>query len=86
MLRNVAERGLTPQQAVDAPRFRLHGGNHVAYEEGADPALLAALAGRGHHLTTAHPDTVGGAQLILRDGDALVSGTDRRKDGRVPAG
>ncbi len=86
VLRNVVERGLTPQQAVDAPRFRLHGGNHVAYEQGADPALLAALAGRGHHLTTAHPDTVGGAQLILRDGDALVGGTDRRKDGRVPAG
>ena len=86
VLRNVVERGMTPQQAVDAPRFRLHGGNHVAYEEGADPALLAALAARGHHLTTAHPDTVGGAQLILRDGDALVGGSDRRKDGGVDLG
>ena len=83
VLRNVFDRGMTPQQACDAPRFRVYRGREVAFEEGYPPAVVADLAARGHHVGVLDPFEGGGAQMILRDGDRFVGGSDVRKGGDV---
>ena len=44
---------------------------------------VADLAARGHHVGVLDPFEGGGAQMILRDGDRVVGGSDVRKDGDV---
>jgi gamma-glutamyltranspeptidase / glutathione hydrolase len=72
--------GLDPQAALDRPRFRV---------EGEDVLLERGLWDRADDLGAAGIPTVceandflfGGGQAILRVGDALVGGSDSRKDG-----
>ena len=72
--------GLDPQAALDRPRFRVEG-EHVLLEEGLweragelEALGLHTVASREHGL-------FGGGQAILVEGDALVGGSDGRKDG-----
>ena len=83
ILRNVFDRGMTAQEAVDAPRLRVLGGRTVGLESGFDEAVRAELARRGHQISPLPRFECGGAQMILRNGDALDGGSDRRKDGYV---
>ncbi len=72
--------GLDPQAALDRPRFRIEGGC-VRLEEGLwDRAGELERAG---HEVVRDPDpfAFGGGQAILVEGDALVGGSDGRKDG-----
>ncbi|MGH2997258.1 MAG: gamma-glutamyltransferase, partial [Gaiellaceae bacterium] len=68
--------GLDPQEALDRPRFFVSG-DHVLLEEG--------LWDRAGEIAGAVPETdtllFGGGQAILVEGDTLVGGSDRRKDG-----
>lgn len=76
--------GQNPQAAADAPRWRVTGGKGVAVEPGFDPAVIAELRARGHQVTVEEGNGVfafGGAQLVLRQGDGYVAGSDPRKDG-----
>jgi gamma-glutamyltranspeptidase / glutathione hydrolase len=72
--------GLDPQAALDRPRFRVDG-DYVRLEEGLweRDADLEPLGYR----TVRETDTFafGGGQAILVQGDALVGGSDARKDG-----
>jgi gamma-glutamyltranspeptidase / glutathione hydrolase len=72
--------GLDPQAALDRPRFRVEG-DSVLLEEGLwdEIAELERLGFRA----VADSDTApfGGGQAILVEGDALVGGSDSRKDG-----
>ena len=72
--------GLDPQAALDRPRFRVEG-TTVRLEEGLWERA-EELAGLGHEVVK-EPDTFvfGGGQAILVQGDALVGGSDQRKDG-----
>jgi gamma-glutamyltranspeptidase / glutathione hydrolase len=72
--------GLDPQAALDRPRFRVDGG-HVRLEEGLWERD-ADLEPLGYH-TVRETDTFafGGGQAILVQADALVGGSDPRKDG-----
>ncbi len=96
VLVNMADLGMWPQQALDAPRWMLAAqrgpvgaeepGGLVYVEEGRDFSLLAELARRGHHLapvTGRRRGIFGGGQVIVRDPDTgvLVGGSDPRKDG-----
>jgi gamma-glutamyltranspeptidase/glutathione hydrolase len=83
ILRNVVDRGMSAQEAVDAPRLRVLGGRKVGIEEGFDPASAAELERRGHLLHPLPRFECGGAQMILRDNGGLDGGSDRRKDGYV---
>ena len=76
----LVDRELDPQAALDEPRFRVEG-TEVAIEEGL-VARRAELAPTGLRVRV-DPDVTGfgGGQAILREGDALVGGSDRRKDG-----
>ncbi len=80
--------GQNPQAAADAPRWRVTGGRGVAVEPTFDPALVQALRERGHEVVVEPGSGVfafGGAQLILRQGNHYVGGSDPRKDGQVVA-
>lgn len=83
ILRRLLDEGLEPQAAVAAPRLRVTGGTGVLAEPGYDPAVLAALAARGHDIAPLPRFEAGGAQLIWRSGDGFAGGSDPRKDGAV---
>lgn len=80
LITNIADFGMDPQAAIDAPRcFATEGKLRV--ETSYDPAVRQALADLGHDVVT--PDTpIGGAQAIrIRPDGVLEGGSDPRKDG-----
>ena len=72
--------GLDPQAALDQPRFRIEG-ERVLLEEGLWHQIphLERLGLRP--VPETDPAVFGGGQVILAAGDALVGGSDARKDG-----
>jgi gamma-glutamyltranspeptidase/glutathione hydrolase len=66
---NVTVFGMSPQRAVEAPRFRSHDGDRLQIEPGIPEDVRAALAAYGHRIdVTDRPSSdLGGAQLILID-------------------
>ncbi|MGE2832634.1 gamma-glutamyltransferase family protein [Mycobacterium sp. SMC-4] len=83
ILRNVLDRGMSAQQAVDAPRLRVMPGRSIGLEVGFDDASAAELVRRGHQIADLPRFECGGAQMILRTDAGLEGGSDRRKDGYV---
>ena len=96
MLVALADLALTPQHALDLPRWQLAGptdglgatqeGGLVLIEEGWNYATLAELARRGHRLAPVDGfarGSFGGGQMIVRDplSGVLMGGSDPRKDG-----
>lgn len=96
MLVNLVDLGMSPQQALDVPRWQLAGpaaglgareaGGLVQMEEGWSFATLAELARRGHQLMPVDGFGrvgFGGGQIIMRDpaSGILIGGSDPRKDG-----
>jgi gamma-glutamyltranspeptidase/glutathione hydrolase len=86
LLSGLVEQGLDPQAALAAPRFRLDhlaGGWVLALEPGLAP-LADDLAARGHRVQVEdEPGPFGGGQVVLRAGEALVGGSEPRKDGHA---
>lgn len=87
MLLNVLEFGMDVQEAIEAPRVRVFGGNHVDVESRVDPSVRAELEELGHSLTVLPPFFwgVGGGQGIRvdRESGAFIGGADPRRDGYV---
>lgn len=96
MLVNMVALGMSPQQALDMPRWSLSGphaglgageaGGVLAIEEGWDDGTLTEMAQRGHDLVPASGagrSGFGGGQIIVRDPESgvLTGGSDPRKDG-----
>lgn len=96
VLSHLVDGGLSPQAALDEPRWQLadpsvavgaaDAGGVVLVEDAWDAAMLHALAERGHRLQpiSGLARTVfGGGQVILRDAQTgvLIGGSDGRKDG-----
>ena len=85
MLVNVIDHGMTVQQAIDAPRFRVYEGTRVEMEERFPTSLRIDLDQRGHEVSVIESWSlnVGGAQAIARDPDSgiLHGGADPRRDG-----
>ncbi|MBE0412293.1 gamma-glutamyltransferase family protein [Yoonia sp.] len=77
---NVTDFGLSPQDAIDAPRC-FADGDVLNVENGYADAVKAELAALGHNVQT--PETaIGGAQAIMiHDSGVLEAGSDPRKDG-----
>ncbi len=78
---NLIDYGMSPQAALDAPRFQWIAGREVALEEGFDEAVRAGLAGRSHALQQG--GYFGGGQVIVRDLESgvLIGGSEPRNDG-----
>jgi gamma-glutamyltranspeptidase len=76
--------GMTPQEAVEAARFRSFGDLRLAVESRVDPAERAGLTSRGHQLQIIDgwTETFGGVQLILVDpvSGVLRTGADPRRE------
>jgi len=84
MALRVLRYGQNPQAAADAPRWRVTGGKGVAVEPHFDAAVVAQLRALGHEVTVEAGNGVfafGGAQLVLRQGEIYIAGSDPRKDG-----
>jgi gamma-glutamyltranspeptidase/glutathione hydrolase len=77
--------GQNPQAALDAPRWRLAGGNKVAIEQGWDAALYDTLGIMGHDLEIAEERSVmfGGGQVVYQVDQGYVGASDQRRDGQA---
>ncbi|MEM6254374.1 MAG: gamma-glutamyltransferase family protein [Cyanobacteria bacterium P01_D01_bin.156] len=79
---NLIDRGLNPQAALDAPRWRFDRGNRVFLEQTVSRHIALGLSDLGHDVqVTAEPGTFGKGQMILRLGDVLMAGSEPRADG-----
>ena len=76
--------GMTPQQAIESPRFRSMGGLAVSIEDRVSLSALEGLAARGHELRLIEgwTATFGGAQMIVFDpiNGVLTAGADPRRE------
>jgi gamma-glutamyltranspeptidase/glutathione hydrolase len=96
ILANVIDRGMNPQQAIDASRVRVLGGNRISVESTYAPDVIARLASFGHEIISGEgPPTdwlqphdflhsfMGSAQAIRIDPAfrTLCGGSDPRLDG-----
>ena len=82
VITNVMQFGLTPQQAVEAARFRWYGRERLGVEPGIAADVRDALAKRGHQVQLQQPsEEFGGAQVILvTPSGARVAGADPRRE------
>ncbi|HEY1374895.1 MAG TPA: gamma-glutamyltransferase [Candidatus Binatia bacterium] len=83
ILLNMIEFGMTPQAAIDAPRFNHVLGLEVALEPEFPRETVAALEAKGHKIVGGAVESFGGAHAIARDQatGALLGGSDPRKEG-----
>lgn len=81
VLNNLLFFGMTPQQAVEAPRWRAYE-RRVGVEPGLAAAVRDALAARGHDVVVQQPSAeFGGAQVIrVLPSGALMVGSDFRRE------
>ncbi len=76
--------GITPQEAIEAPRFRSYGGRSVAIEDRVPAEVLAGLTALGHELDVIEgwTATFGGAQMIVFEAASgvLTAAADPRRE------
>ena len=82
VITNVMQFGLTPQQAVEAPRFRWYGRERLGVEPGIAADVRDALSKRGHQVQVQEPsEEFGGAQIILVTATGgRIAGADPRRE------
>jgi gamma-glutamyltranspeptidase / glutathione hydrolase len=76
---NLADYGMNPQAALDAPRWRFMEGNRVFLERTVANQIATELAQRQHHICRG--GFFGRGQVILRQDGVLVAGSEPRADG-----
>jgi len=76
--------GMTPQEAIEAPRFRSMAGLRVSIEDRVSNAALMGLTSRGHQMNVIEgwTATFGGAQMIVYDREhgVLTAAADPRRE------
>ena len=81
---NIFSFGMTPQQAVEQPRFIHNDDRRSQIEDRVDAAVLSALRSRGHEISpvAGWTATFGGVQVILIDprSKARRTGADPRRE------
>lgn len=85
---NLVTFGLTPQAAVEAPRWRSHEDLTLALEPGVPEEVRRELERRGHTVVVHPPsEEFGGAQMILIHpvSGARIAGADMRREGTAIA-
>ncbi len=79
---NLADYGMNPQAALDAPRWQFVSGNNVLLEQSVPQHLVSALAERSHDVQlSAETKLFGKGQIILRQSGVLVAASEPRSDG-----
>jgi len=79
LLARMLVEGMAPQEAIDAPRFKVLFGGDVAVEPGHP--LLAEVPEAGER--PSGPEGYGGAQVVGWHGDQLLAGADHRRGGHA---
>jgi len=82
---NIVNFHMSPQDALDAPRFRFEEGKKVLLEDSIAPTTMKNLMKKGHHIEVMSrlSPQFGGGQIIIADHEqgCLYAGSDPRKDG-----
>jgi gamma-glutamyltranspeptidase/glutathione hydrolase len=80
---NLIDFGMTPQEAISAPRFNHIEGAKVGLEPEFAQSVKDDLTRRGHQVVGGNPESFGGAHAILIDPEsgAFIGGSDPRKGG-----
>ena len=85
MILNYIEFGMTVQEALEAPRFRVLGGKRINMEDRISLEARQSLLARGHEVGSygQWSTEVGGGHAIAHDPDTgvLMGGADPRRDG-----
>ncbi|MDJ1434424.1 gamma-glutamyltransferase family protein [Halostagnicola sp. A-GB9-2] len=81
VISNVVDYGMTPQQALDAPRWRYREDGALGVEERLPNG--SKLARIGHDVRVLPPTLFGGGQVVRLRNGTLEGGTEPRKDGDV---
>ncbi|MCV4600791.1 gamma-glutamyltransferase family protein, partial [Escherichia coli] len=78
--------GLNPQAVLDAPRWQWVKGKQVLLEPSVPQHVVQGLIDRGHQVVI-QPEAglFGRGQIILRQGETLVAGSEPRADGQALA-
>ena len=78
------DNGLDPQSALDMPRWRIIENKKLEMEKGIGIKTIEALEQRGHKITFPQDVTgFGRGQIILRQDNLYIAGSDLRADGKV---
>ncbi len=80
---NLIDCGMSPQAALDHPRFNHDQSTNTVSIEAVPRNVRAVLRRRGHTLVDANPSTYGGGQVILRLESCWIGASDKRKDGQA---
>jgi gamma-glutamyltranspeptidase/glutathione hydrolase len=81
ILMNIIDYGMSPQEAIDAPRWRSYEGKRLAIERAMGPKVVQSLSGKGHVISE-EMDFFGGSQCIMFGADqTLEGGSDPRLAG-----
>ena len=82
VITNVMQFGMTPQQAVEAPRFRWYGRERLGVEPGVSAEVRDVLTRRGHQVQVQEPsEEFGGAQMIMvTPSGGRIAGADPRRE------
>ncbi len=82
---NIVNFHMSPQDALDAPRFRFEERTKVLLEDSVAPTTRKALTAKGHQVEAMRRLSLqfGGGQIIVVDPEqgCLYAGSDPRKDG-----
>jgi gamma-glutamyltranspeptidase/glutathione hydrolase len=83
IITNLIDFGMTPQEAIAAPRFNHIEGAKVGFEPEITESIKAELTRRGHQVVGGNPESFGGAHAILVDIESgvFIGGSDPRKGG-----
>ena len=84
---NTLDYGMDPQAALDAPRWCWQSGLEVWLEHAVPHHVAWQLAQRGHQVSfkPGWGPRFGRGQIIWKQGDVLVAGSDSRTDGAAAA-
>ena len=82
---NTIDFHMTPQEALDCPRFQWVGGKKIQLERSVPSHVGKALARMGHEVEVLNDDVnMGRGQIIWRNEDGvLAGGTESRADGSI---
>lgn len=83
LISNIIDFGMTPQEAISAPRFNHIEGTKVGLEPEFSESVKNELTRRGHEVVGGNPESFGGAHAIVihSESGAFVGGSDPRKGG-----
>jgi gamma-glutamyltranspeptidase/glutathione hydrolase len=83
IISNLIDFGMTPQEAIAAPRFNHIEGAKVGLEPEITETMKAELTRRGHQVVGGNPESFGGAHAIVIDPHfgAFIGASDPRKGG-----